>query len=82
MPDLVGWPTPAVGRVTLNGITNVVVPCPSVTIDSVIFLTVIIPGGTIGTPWVSAIVPGVSFSVASIALASSTVAWMVSPPNP
>lgn len=81
MPDDVGL-APKMGKVVLNGITNVPVACPEVAADSLIFLTIIIPGGTIGVPWVSAINPGVGFSVASIALASSTVAWMVAAPNP
>jgi hypothetical protein len=80
MPDRVGI-NPARGRATLAGIANVVIPCPDVTADSLIFLTIVIPGGTIGVPWVSAIVPGVSFSVATIALGTSVISWMVIPPT-
>lgn len=70
------------GTATLNGLTPVVVACPFIADDSLVFLTNNSPGGTPGVPIeISASrIDGTSFSIRSTnALDSSIVAWMVVP---
>jgi hypothetical protein len=51
-----------------------------VTSSSLIYLTVQIPGGTVGSPYISAVTPGTGFTIASTSGAdTSTVAWLVIP---
>jgi len=68
---------PASGLATLNGLLAVVVPCPEVQADSLIFTQIMVAGGTPGLVWVSAISPGVSFTVVSVALNTSVISWMI-----
>jgi ABC-type nickel/cobalt efflux system permease component RcnA len=70
----------AKGTAVLNGITTVVVPCPQITANSLIFTSIMAGSGTLGVIQVVSRNPGVSFSVSSVALAASTIAWMVIEP--
>lgn len=71
------------GTLTLNGATPVVVANTSVTADTRIFLTAQAPGGTpSGIYYVSARTPATSFSVTSVALDTSTVAYLLIEPSP
>lgn len=70
------------GTATLNGTTAVVVSNTSVTASSRIQLTVNTPGGTVGSPYVSATAAGTSFSIKSTNAAdSSTVAYLITEPG-
>ena len=70
------------GTATLNGTTAVVVGNTSVTANSRIFLTVNTPGGTVGSPYVSATSVGTSFSIKSTQIGdTSTVAWLITEPG-
>lgn len=80
MPDRVGMAKPAMGTAVLNGITTVNVPCPSLTANSLIFTNVLIVTGTLGLIGIVSRTPGVGFAVSSVALNSSTIAWMVVEP--
>lgn len=61
------------GTFVANGASNVVVPYPYITANSMVDITVKTPGGTVGaTPSVKLIVPGVSFTVAATAADTST----------
>jgi hypothetical protein len=70
------------GTLTLNGTTAVVVSNTSVTANSRIFLTIQSPGGTVGSPYVSARTAGTSFSVKSTAAGdTSTCAYFITEPG-
>lgn len=74
--------SPACGTAQLNGTTPVVVNCAYIQDDSLVFLTINSPSGTLGVPLEisSSRVDGTSFSIRStVALDTSTVAWMVLP---
>lgn len=69
------------GTLTLNGATEVTVNTTAVAATSRIFLSIQAPGGTpSGTCYVSSRVAGTSFGVKSIALDTSTVAWLIIDP--
>lgn len=69
------------GTLTLNGATEVTVATTKTTASSRIFLTVQAPGGTpSGIAYISSRVAGTSFGVKSVALDTSTVAWMIVEP--
>lgn len=53
------------GTVVANGLSAVVVSNTSVTANSVVLLTVKTVGGTVGPAYVSAVTPGVGFTVKS-----------------
>lgn len=60
---------------------TVVVSNTSVTANSRIFLTIQVPGGTLGSVYISARTPGTSFTISSLnVLDTSTVAWMIVEP--
>lgn len=61
---------------------SVVVNNTKVTAASEIFLTTQIPGGTVGTPYISARTAGTSFTISSTNAAdTSTVAWQIVEPS-
>lgn len=69
---------PVYGIAILTGITPVVVSCPSVDADSLILLTIQVPGGTPGSPYVSGRVAQTGFYVVSTsATDTSTVGYQV-----
>ncbi len=68
------------GTLTANGITEVTVNTTAVTANSRIFLTIQVPGGTPGAPYISSRVAGTSFGVKSLAADTSTIAWMIVEP--
>lgn len=71
--DRSGTATLAAGTVTVN--------TARVTANSLISLTVNTPGGTVGTPYVSARSAGVNFTITSTSgTDTSTVAWMILEP--
>jgi hypothetical protein len=65
------------GTAVLNGTTAVTVSNTSVTANTRIQLTINTPGGTPGTPYVSAVTAGTSFQIKSSAGDTSTVAWLL-----
>ena len=69
------------GTVVLNGTTAVTVSTTAVTASSRIFLSINTPGGTPGSPYVSARTAGASFQVKSAAGDTSTAAWMLVEPS-
>jgi hypothetical protein len=70
------------GTAVLNGTTAVVVSNTSVTANSRIFLTINTPGGTVASPYVSAVSAGVSFSIKSTGASdTSTVAYEIIEPG-
>jgi hypothetical protein len=68
------------GTAVLNGTTAVTVSTTAVTANSRIFLTIQTPGGTPGSPYVSARTAGTSFQIKSGASDTSTVAWFIVEP--
>ncbi|WP_454323269.1 glycosyl hydrolase family 28-related protein [Streptomyces ambofaciens] len=69
------------GTAVLNGTTAVTVANTSVTATSRIILTIQAPGGTVGSPYVSARTAGASFAVKSTNAAdTSTVAYVIFEP--
>ena len=72
------------GTAQLNGTTAVVVSttaCVSTNVSR-IWLTIQTPNGTIGAPYVSAVVAATSFSIKSTAVGdNSTVAWLITDSN-
>lgn len=68
------------GKATLNGLTVVTVPCPSITANSLVFTSLLVASGTLGVVVVSGITPGVGFGVVSVLLNASTIAWLVANP--
>lgn len=69
------------GTATLNGTTAVTVANTSVTTTSRIYLTIQAPGGTVGSPYVSARTAGTSFQIKSTATGdTSTVAYLIVEP--
>lgn len=70
------------GVAVLNGATGVVVATTAVTATSRIFMTQQQAGGTqSGVAFVVSRVAGTSFTIASVALDTSTVAWMIMEPG-
>jgi hypothetical protein len=70
------------GLAVLAGGT-VVVPTNAVNANSRIQLTTQVPGGTVGSPYVSARSTGVSFTITSTSAAdTSSVAWLIIDPAP
>lgn len=65
------------GTATLNGTTAVVISNTTVTNTSIILLTIQVPVGTVGSPYVSARTAGTSFSIKSGTLDTSTVGWVI-----
>lgn len=78
MPNYVGI-DPERGKATLAGVSPVVVPSTTVQADSLIFLSNQLVVGLLGVCGVTAINPGVSFTITSVALNTSTIAWQVWP---
>lgn len=73
-------PNSTIGHEVLVGGT-VTVSNSHVTAESRIFLTIQQPGGTVGTPYISARTPGVSFTITSTSGAdTSGVAWLIVEP--
>lgn len=69
------------GTATLNGTTEVTVSTTAVTASSRIFVTIQAPGGTpSGAVYVSSRSAGTSFGLKTIALDTSTVAWLIVEP--
>lgn len=67
-----------IGTVVLNGTSAVVVTDTAATANSQIILTIQTPAGTVGSPYVSAISAGTSFSVKSTAVGdTSTAAYLI-----
>lgn len=78
MPFLPGGLVPLQsGTFTLNGLSAVVVPCPGILASSLVIPGLQLVSGTLGIFGISAITPGVSFTVVSVALNTSTVPYMV-----
>jgi hypothetical protein len=70
------------GRLTLNGATEVTVNTTAVTANSNIFLTGNVVGGTpLGVAYVSSRVAGTSFGVKGAATDTSVVAWLIVEPS-
>ena len=70
------------GLLTCNGTTAVTVANTAVTANSRIFLSIQTPGGTPGSPFVSARTPGTSFAVKSTGASdTSTVAFLITEPG-
>lgn len=80
MPDRVGM-NGVSGRAVLNGINTVVIPCPEVTALSLINFWIDTANGTIGAVLPAGRTPGVSFSVTSVLLNTSTIGWLVFEPS-
>lgn len=73
-------PNSTIGQETLVG-GSVVVSNTLVTADSRIFLTIQAPGGVVGSVYVSARTPGVSFTISSTSGSdTSEVAWLIVEP--
>jgi hypothetical protein len=72
-----GGSAPQMGVLTLTGLTAVTVSTTAVQSNSRIFLSVQAPSLTVGQPRVTARTAGTSFTVASIALDTSTIAWLL-----
>lgn len=68
------------GTAVLNGISTVNVACTAVTANSLIFTNTLVVGGVLGVVAISSRTPGVGFAVSSIALNTSTIAWLVIEP--
>jgi hypothetical protein len=69
------------GTATLNGTTAVTVATTAVTANSRIQLTINTPGGTPGSPYVSARTAGTSFQIKSTGASdTSVVAWLIVEP--
>jgi hypothetical protein len=69
------------GVVTLNGSSGVTVSTNKVTANSRIFLTIQSPGGTVGSPYINARVPGGNFTIKSVAGDTSLCAWEIREPS-
>lgn len=65
------------GTVTLSGTSAVTVNTSAVQSNSCIFLGFQGPAATTAAPFVSAVTPGTSFAVKSIASDNGTIAWMI-----
>jgi hypothetical protein len=66
------------GTATLGGGGTVVVPCTATTPNSAIFVTVIVPSGVVGAPYVSAITVSTNFTIKSTNPAdTSTIAYVI-----
>lgn len=72
------------GTAVLNGASpaTVTVANTSVTATTRIFLTINTPGGTVGSPYVSARVAATSFTITSGNADTSTVGWLLVEPAP
>lgn len=68
------------GTLTANGTTAVTVSTTAVTANSLIFIGCNTPAGTPGAAYVSAVTPGTSFQVKSVASDTSTLAWFIVEP--
>jgi hypothetical protein len=69
------------GRIALNGATEVTVSTTAVTANSNIFITANVVGGTpLGVAYVSSRSAGVSFGIKGAATDTSTVAWLLVEP--
>jgi hypothetical protein len=69
------------GTGTLNGATEVTISTTAVTATSRIFLSIETPGGTpSGQIFVSSRIAATSFGVKSVALDTSTFAWLIIEP--
>jgi hypothetical protein len=69
------------GRVALNGTTEVTVSTTAVTANSNIFITANVIGGTpLGVAYVSSRNAGTSFGIKGAATDTSTVAWLLVEP--
>lgn len=68
------------GTLTANGTTAVTVSTTAVTANSLIFIGYNTPAGTPGAAYVSAVTPGTSFQVKSVASDTSTLAWFIIEP--
>lgn len=72
-----GGTAPQMGVITLTGLTNVTISTTAVQANSRIFLSIQAPSLTVGQPRVTGRTVGTSFTVGSIALDTSTVAWLL-----
>lgn len=83
MPDRVGTPgmtKPPMGKVTVGSLATVNVSVPTITANSLVFLSVLTGSGTLSLSSGVTITPGTGFSITSAALTSTTLAWMVMEP--
>ena len=65
------------GTVAVNGTTAVTVATTAITANSRIFMTINVPGGTPGSPYVFSQSAATNFTIKSQAADSSTVAWLI-----
>ena len=65
------------GTVAVNGVTAVTVATTAVTANSRIFMTINVPGGTPGSPYVFSTSVATNFQIKSQASDTSTVAWLI-----
>jgi hypothetical protein len=72
-------PSPILGKgtLTLNGINNVTTPCPGITANTIILLSIQVVVGVLGVYGVTSrdLVNG-TFTVTSVALNTSTIGWV------
>ncbi len=69
-----------VGTTTCNGATEVTVNNTQVKANSIILMTIQVPGGTVSTPYVSSRVAGTSFGMKCTAGDTSTVGYWITEP--
>ena len=65
------------GTVAVNGVTAVTVATTAITANSRIFMTINVPGGTPGSPYVFSTSAATNFVIKSQASDTSTVAWLI-----
>ena len=65
------------GTVAVNGTTAVTVATTAITGNSRIFMTINVPGGTPGSPYVFSQSAATNFTIKSQASDTSTVAWLI-----
>lgn len=65
------------GTVAVNGVTAVTVATTAISANSRIFMTINVPGGTPGSPYVFSQSAATNFVIKSQAADSSTVAWLI-----
>lgn len=70
----------AKGTAVLAGLSVVNVPCPTLGPNTLIFHNVLLVSGTLGLVGIVSRTPGVGFAVSTIALNTSTIAWMTIEP--
>ena len=65
------------GTAAVNGVTAVTVATTAITANSRIFMTINVPGGTPGAPYVFSQSAATNFVIKSQASDTSTVAWLI-----